>query len=166
MIGIVNGQYEDFRLWGDGADAARGFQTVQFGHGNVQDGHVGLVLLCQCDRLRTRMRLSTDGPFGTRADQRFEATTHQIVVVSQENFETRHMFSFPHGHSCPLELQESYVPSTVWIVSSKSERGADFTAKAWTPILLRASRTCCDSCIVKTTILTPGLLRRISRAAS
>lgn len=82
LVGEVEGQDDDFRLWQALANAPRGLQAVQFGHADVHNDDIGLELLREVDRFPAGLGLGDNIPPVVRGQQLFEAAPDNIVIVS------------------------------------------------------------------------------------
>lgn len=82
LVGKVEGQDDDFRFRQALADAASSLQAIKFGHADVHDDDIRLVLLGKSYRFPASFGLGNNIPPVMRGQQLFEAAPDNIVVVS------------------------------------------------------------------------------------
>jgi hypothetical protein len=85
VVGFVHGEDEDFGVGGGLVDAASGFNTVEEGHADVEDGDVGLELGGFVDSLASVSGFGADLPAGARLEEGAQTGTDHSVVISDED---------------------------------------------------------------------------------
>jgi hypothetical protein len=90
VVGFVHGEDEDFGVWGRGANAAGGFDTVKEGHADIEDGDIGLEFGGFFDGIAAVGGFGADFPTRAGLEESAEASTDDGMVISDQDAKRRH----------------------------------------------------------------------------
>jgi hypothetical protein len=90
IVRLMHGEDENFGGGRGFADLAGGFDAVEKGHADIEDGDVRLVLGGFFDGVSTVGGFGTDLPAGARLEESAEAGTDNGVIIGDQDGERRH----------------------------------------------------------------------------
>jgi len=90
LVGFVHGEDEDLGVGRDFADAARGVDTIQEGHADVEDSDVGFVLGGFFDGVATVTGFGANLPANARIKESAQAGADDSVIIRDQDAKGRH----------------------------------------------------------------------------
>jgi hypothetical protein len=81
----MNGNQEDRYLREELGNAAGNFDTIQVGHLEIQQNHVGRIRLNPFQGLRTGWNLIADSPCTLLLEQRSQEISNRRIVIGHKN---------------------------------------------------------------------------------
>ncbi len=81
----MHGEYQDLRLRRHGADLTGGFQTSHHRHAQVQNDQIRFQGQDLIDSFLAVFCFSTHFPFGIVLEQKFQASTHNFMIINKQN---------------------------------------------------------------------------------
>lgn len=82
---IVHGENDDFGVGREAPDLARGFESIHYGHADVEDDKVGLQVEDFLHGLLAVLSFAADVPAVDAIEQRLHAATNHFMVVYEQN---------------------------------------------------------------------------------
>ncbi len=90
LVGFVHGEDEDLGVGRDLADAARGVDTIQKGHADVEDSDVWFVLSGLFDGVATVNGFGANLPANARIKESAQAGADDSVIIRDQDAKGRH----------------------------------------------------------------------------
>jgi hypothetical protein len=111
LRGIVHGEDDDFRVGCEAPDLPGGFESVHYGHADVEDDEVGLEIEDFLYGFFTVLSFAANIPAVDAIEQRLHAATHNFVVVYEQNL---------RSHSAPFGKKQDVTNEKVYPLGRES----------------------------------------------